>query len=705
MYSRAPDGEGGGVSYDSDSEGRHEQDQDENDDNDTSVPGLSPSSAVGVTPGFLHEGLLPPPDCLYEMSQLYRRHCHRQPLWLFDDAELASLPQQPEELVLSILALTTRFSESPYFERDRDRGRDHDRLEMSQRFSDAARNRVMLKIANAAVKFSTIQSLCLLSWVSFAARDTSVASLYLNLARDLLRSAGLDLRRSETQSQVQAQAQSQASPADQAGKRLFWSIYILDQLYGAHSNRTITMKGGLENLRYCVSVGDHARRALALEPPVVPEEATYHGYGDGDGDGGGNGSSSKDQGATTTTTTKDQGIWNYTVCLSAYWNEVRNYILLCASDTERAPWAPESYYTLIVSYMHELETQIPQPHRWDYKRFMAWSAEALERERPYWAPWLFFQFGYHAIYAVINHPFLLTSRSQPLKLKMPNTFWRSSSESVLLHSTWITRLITMARDKHFDLFDPFLGYAAGVAASVQLFYCCSQNDELRRSARDNLEKCKAFVERQAQVWPWCGRIKQNLDNLIHTAFGSTCLPSPAQGQTICIDTTAMLEILDYSRPRTAGPDPECPGRGLFDGSLLLRHDRAGSQVATIDISEELSEAAGRPVAPPIWRPATVPASQGDGSGGGGGGGIGSRSGNGAQTHTHTQPQSRHDLDRPLSLPTPSDAPSTTATTATVTTPGEPLHDTEVFSLPADNFSEALLQDIFHQDLQWWDMGN
>ena len=95
------------------------------------------------------------------MTLLYRRHCHRQPVWLFDEAELASLPQQPEELLLAVLALTTRFSASPYFYHT-------DRNDMSQRFGDAARNLVMLKIANAGVSFSTIQSLCLLAWAGFA---------------------------------------------------------------------------------------------------------------------------------------------------------------------------------------------------------------------------------------------------------------------------------------------------------------------------------------------------------------------------------------------------------------------------------------------------------------------------------------------------------------------------------------------------------
>jgi hypothetical protein len=60
----------------------------------------------------------------------------------------------------------------------------------------------------------------------------------------------------------------------------------------------------------------------------------------------------------------------------------------------------------------------------------------------------------------------------------------------------------MASDKNFELFDPFLVYVAGVAASTQLFYCRSRNPEVKRSAQANLEKLKAFVDRQAIVWPW-----------------------------------------------------------------------------------------------------------------------------------------------------------------------------------------------------------
>ncbi|KAL2410716.1 hypothetical protein ABEF91_000112 [Exophiala dermatitidis] len=611
------------------------------------------------------DGTFPPLDCLEEVPLLYRRHCHRQPLWIFDEGELAILHQQSEDLVLSTLILTTQFSANPYFERRR--------AKMSQQFRDAARKRVMLTIANAAVSLSTLQSLCLLSWASFITRDMALASLYLNLGRDLLSSAGLDLRGTEPG--------PQARRANQAGKRLFWSFYILEQLYGFDNQRTISMKGGLENLRYCLSVGDSARRPLALEPPLLPDEAPLPQSDDNNSD------------------TKDLGIWNYTVYLTAFWKEARNYILLSASDTERAPWAPDSYYTLIVSYMHELETEFPKPHRWDSRRFFQWSPEALERERSYWGPWLLFQFTYDAMFIIINHPFLLSSRSQSSNLKMPNTFWRASSESVLLHSTWVARLLTMAHEKAFDIFDPFLGYVAGVAASALLFYCRSQNDEIRRSAHDHFETCRAFVDQQAQVWPWCAKIKQELDLLVQHAFGGRDRDSPWEpSQTIRIDTNAMLELLDYTRHSTAAASNEPSSdlrKSLFDSSLLPHDSTADNQVATIEISEEVSEAAGHPVAPPILRPTISAAKIANPA-------TKSVPSNVNDYGTEFQRSRNQEHYHPVtfgSLPTPSDEPGSTTTATNI----EASRDTEVFCLPADNFSNGMLQDIFSQDIQWWNM--
>lgn len=90
---------------------------------------------------------------------LYFQYCHRQPIWCFDRKDVEDPNYISEELICSILTLTSRFSQ----ERD----------EMMH-YGDTARTLVMLRIANGTVDLETIESLCLLSYSSFLGRDSVV---------------------------------------------------------------------------------------------------------------------------------------------------------------------------------------------------------------------------------------------------------------------------------------------------------------------------------------------------------------------------------------------------------------------------------------------------------------------------------------------------------------------------------------------------
>lgn len=83
---------------------------------------------------------------------LYFEYCHRQPIWCFDRGEVEDQDRLPDELVWSIMALTSRFSQ------DRDQ---------SQHYDGNAKSLIMLRIANGTVDVSTIESLCLLSYAYF----------------------------------------------------------------------------------------------------------------------------------------------------------------------------------------------------------------------------------------------------------------------------------------------------------------------------------------------------------------------------------------------------------------------------------------------------------------------------------------------------------------------------------------------------------
>lgn len=93
-----------------------------------------------------------PSSRISQAIDLYFQYCHRQPIWCFNREEVKDPSYISEELVCSILTLTSRFSQ----ERD----------EMLH-YGDTARTLVMLRIANGTVELETIESLCLLAYSSF----------------------------------------------------------------------------------------------------------------------------------------------------------------------------------------------------------------------------------------------------------------------------------------------------------------------------------------------------------------------------------------------------------------------------------------------------------------------------------------------------------------------------------------------------------
>ena len=83
---------------------------------------------------------------------LYFKYCHRQPIWCFDREELGDCASIPDELVCSMLALVSRFS---------------DHLGYSKSYGKKAKAMIMLRIANGTVDLIIIESLCLLAYTSF----------------------------------------------------------------------------------------------------------------------------------------------------------------------------------------------------------------------------------------------------------------------------------------------------------------------------------------------------------------------------------------------------------------------------------------------------------------------------------------------------------------------------------------------------------
>lgn len=276
-------------------------------------------------------------------------------------------------------------------------------------------------------------------------------------------------------------AKESSSSVAESRRKVFYSIYLLNQTYAPRS-MLLNMLGDIENSKYLEPQRDLRQESGQL-PPLMPRDTINIAQVDG---------------------VERAGIWTYMVQQSSLWREVRGYVAQCADGHPKPPWSPESGYAVIGAHLMELETRFPTYHRYDAVKFLDRSREELQQNRNYWSPWLCIQIVYHTIHCMLNHPFLYSSRpNQSMQMSVPNTFWKTSSELALLHSTWTVRLIDMVWEKDYRVSDPFLGHCAAVAATIHLYYCRATDIRVRTSAQSKLGKCMRFVDELGTVWPVC----------------------------------------------------------------------------------------------------------------------------------------------------------------------------------------------------------
>ncbi|KAJ5311837.1 hypothetical protein N7476_007697 [Penicillium atrosanguineum] len=398
---------------------------------------------------------MPPKHIVTEGIALYFQYCHKQPLWLFDPEDLAVPENCRKEVIFGILSLSLCYSDSPSLEGRTD--------QMCRQYAEAARSYAMFRIAQGKVNISTLQSFCLIAMAEYIANDTHLARLHIGLATNLAKCAGIDIELHE----------GKFTPELEERRRVFWSIHLLNQQYAPHSMQ-LNMLRDIHRPKYLAAITDSSRE-MGLKPPQTPQE----------------------NGAFTSRS----GIWVYMVQLSTLWSEVQHYVSHCASGDMTPPWSIDSGYSIIGAHLMDTETNFPTAHRYDSVRFQEQSRAELNRDRGYWSPWLYLQFTYHAVHSVLNHPFLYSWRpQQSAQLAVPNTFWKTSSELALIHTSWTVRLIEMVADKEYQLSDPFLGHAVAIAATIHLYYCRAADPALRESAQKKLDTCTRFLSDLARKW-------------------------------------------------------------------------------------------------------------------------------------------------------------------------------------------------------------
>ena len=112
-------------------------------------------SPTGPSPNVLSGTVNVPSSVIAHGIDLYFQYCHRQPIWCFDREDALNTGSLPEELVCSILALTSRFSEVSGD---------------AQHYAENAKRLVTQRMGSGTVRLETIESLCLLAYSSFLGR-------------------------------------------------------------------------------------------------------------------------------------------------------------------------------------------------------------------------------------------------------------------------------------------------------------------------------------------------------------------------------------------------------------------------------------------------------------------------------------------------------------------------------------------------------
>ncbi|KAJ5895010.1 hypothetical protein N7495_006701 [Penicillium taxi] len=437
-----------------------------------------------------------PESCLLHAIELYFQYCHRQPIWCFDREEVKDANTTSEELACSIITLTSRFSQ------------DRDDL---QHYGDTARTLVMLRIANGTVELDTIESLCLLSYSAFLDGNGHVGRFHLGLALQLCRSAMLDLESSY----------GIDCAAPERKKRIFWSLQTLEQAYG-QINGILSVPSGVLRSFYVSNVKDQNFTTAGNPPPLPYDELGC-------------------------TSSSDMGIWNLALHFGWVWTRIRTFVSDCAQNKLQEPWRHDSMYAMVLSDLTELENKLSPCHRYDSVKFYERRAEEVRGNRDYWASWLKLQFTYHTILTVLNHPFLYIVASQDNEnLTIPNTFWRRSSELVLLHATWIVRMIDMVTEKKMRLIDPFFGHAAAIAATVHLYYCCAADPRLKYKSKIDFAKCRKFLKSFVPFSPACEALDQTLDRMTQVASGSEKIDFDWEPSKIHLSIPLMWDLLQVN---------------------------------------------------------------------------------------------------------------------------------------------------------------
>jgi hypothetical protein len=255
----------------------------------------------------------------------------------------------------------------------------------------------------------------------------------------------------------------------EARRRITWAFFMLDRTYNASRNYSL-----------CLS-DNHFTLLFPSASEDFPALGTLH-------------EKSMKQGQKV-----DQGIIACLLRLYSLWGKATEWVFEPLPISTLPPWRTGSALAILESEWMIFETQFADVHRYmnvDFKR----RARQDPQSRPYLSTWLCVQFLFHSTQCLLHHPFVTMIKLRHLSENLSATFLQKSFETSLLHSRWIARFIKEMAEVDLHLCDPFFGYLAAIAATIQLEHTGNKNPQIALLLNNEYRVLVNFITELSSHW-------------------------------------------------------------------------------------------------------------------------------------------------------------------------------------------------------------
>ncbi|KAF5574382.1 C6 transcription factor [Fusarium pseudoanthophilum] len=443
----------------------------------------------------------PTEEALKHFVKVYETKIHLQPLPLFTlDRLEEQLLTGPHFLLWSFMALTLTLSTHPFYDGQRTIARDL--------YTRKAEEAVNVLASEGDISPEVTLSLCLTALKHLNDQQLARAWMTIGTAARLQALRVLSINNAP-------------SSTDDSISRAHWSVFMLERLFVP----TMPEAFGPGIPEFPIS----APKPLAPQSTLlttIPERA---------------------QAEPRTLLSSDPGIIGVHMRLVSIWGKLRFYLHGLKRGITEKPWSPDSTHTKLNIEMIEHEALIDSSYFLS-KAFLPSRTKAeISSHREYWDPFMASQIIWHAIHAVLNHPFvhlflLRSSRDVPPSC----LFLQQRIDMALFHTGSLFRILQSFMDL-MDIVDPMVAEFVAAAATVSWFFQFSADPKISRRAREELDKCDPFLSHVAETWP---HVKQKLETLrkLEALANENRRQHSDEGTTIRFQSAWLWELLNPKIP-------------------------------------------------------------------------------------------------------------------------------------------------------------